>query len=481
MVTEQLDAKIARGREAARICATESPRYWTAGTESCADAPGSALTDRRSVPWLLQLPTMTNPGGAGPTDDEMANVDELDKDAQMPEKSTVNPVTAEGVSTVASAAVARSEVVAQQEHRAPIATFALLALLTVVFGVEHWVKLGGQSSGLLGVDIPTLIVIGGMHRALVLEQGEWYRLLTAALLHLDLLHLLFNALALALAGVLLESLLGRAWLLLLYFVGALGGSLMGLAINPVGVVSVGASGAIMGVLAAVFIVAMRFPAGPERSAIQGQSLRFLLPSLIPMATQRSGSHTDYAAHFGGALAGLAAGWVALRLWPKDQRQLRCGGTITLLAGAGAAAFLVGGSVVAANFRSQSEVQRILAADLLVKDEAIPKNTAAAKAEVEKWGMGHPRDPRVHLFRALKLLDEENFAAAEIELRAALVERTVLARMFPNGLLDTSLRTLLAQVLVHEGRQEEAKQVALPRCKSADGSIPELLRDLHVCE
>src|SRR5262249_20109629 len=151
-----------------------------------------------------------------------------------------------------------ADAVLPAKTRGPIATVALVALLAAVFVVEQLGKIGDKGSGPFGLDAPSLYALGGMNADAVVKKGEWYRLLTAALLHVDAFHLALNGLALGLAGWVLESLLGRAWFLGLFFLGALGGSLMGLAVNPPNMVSVGASGAVMGLLAAALVAAMRF-------------------------------------------------------------------------------------------------------------------------------------------------------------------------------------------------------------------------------
>ncbi|MBK6533087.1 MAG: rhomboid family intramembrane serine protease [Deltaproteobacteria bacterium] len=146
----------------------------------------------------------------------------------------------------------------------PALTYATIAALTALFGVE----LAARPAGAAGFspDITTLVSLGGLNRDLVTDGGEWWRLLTAACLHGSPIHLLMNGVALYMAGVVLEHLLGRAWLGALFVVGALGGSLMGLAINPDNLVSVGASGAIMGCSAAALVSAMRLPEGPAPAA-----------------------------------------------------------------------------------------------------------------------------------------------------------------------------------------------------------------------
>src|SRR6266567_1131298 len=181
-----------------------------------------------------------------------------------------------------------------EKARFPLVTCALLALLAAVFagelmyGIEPW-------TGLLKPGVRTLVALGGLYPNLVLQSGEWYRLLTAAFLHGDAVHLLLNGVA-------------------LYLIGAVGGSLLSLAINPATMISVGASGAIMCLLAAAYVCSFRFQAGGERMQIQMGLLQVLIPSLIPIAVSRTGGHIDFAAHIGGAVTGVAIGLAMLKTW-----------------------------------------------------------------------------------------------------------------------------------------------------------------------
>jgi rhomboid protease GluP len=320
-----------------------------------------------------------------------------------------------------------------------------------------------------------------MNADAVSKKGEWYRLLSAALLHADAVHLALNGLALGLAGWVLESLLGRAWFLGLFFLGALGGSLMGLAVNPANLVSVGASGAVMGLLAAALVAAMRFPPGPTRLQIQGQLLQFLIPSLIPLATTRHEGRIDFAAHFGGAVIGVIAGYALMKIWPRTEAAPRFRGLAMGLAAVAVLAF--GTSLYGANahYRDYAAEAAFSAADLLVEDSAIPQDVAEATTSVETWGKGHPRDPRVHLFRALRLADEKDDRGAEAELRAALAEREILDRAFPSKKLETGIRSVLCRLLLHQGRRDDARREASPICKADNGAIPAEFRDLGVCD
>jgi rhomboid protease GluP len=94
-----------------------------------------------------------------------------------------------------SAAEMQRPAAALPRHGLPLLTFALLALLAAVFAGE--IAYGvGPWTGLLAPDILTLIAMGGLYPRLVLESGEWYRVLTAPFLHGDAVHLLLNGVAL---------------------------------------------------------------------------------------------------------------------------------------------------------------------------------------------------------------------------------------------------------------------------------------------
>ncbi len=195
----------------------------------------------------------------------------------------------------------------------PVVTVSLLSVLLLAFLLEHVLNVGAVS-GLLAPDVQTLVALGGLMRASVLEGREGWRLLTAPLLHVDITHLVLNGTALAMAGLALESLVGRARTWNLFVTGALGGGALSLLLQKPDVVSVGASGAVMAMLAGLFVVARNLPSETERSQLRKSALRILVPSLLPLAIGSSGG-VDYAAHLGGALSGALVGLLYLRRSP----------------------------------------------------------------------------------------------------------------------------------------------------------------------
>ena len=357
--------------------------------------------------------------------------------------------------------------------RFPLVTCALLTLLATVFageiawGIDPW-------TGFFSPSVRTLVALGGLYPKLVLQSGEWYRILTAAFLHADAIHLLLNGVALYLAGAALETLIGRTWFIALFVIGAVGGSLLSLAINPATMVSVGASGAIMGLLAAAFVCSFRFPQGAERTQIQMSLLQVLIPSLIPIAMNRSGQQIDYAAHIGGALTGVAAGWLLLKTWRETSPAPRFGGFAAAVCLAGAAA------IVFAVVPLREHYGDFVLETFLIPNDQFPKTGTEGKSRSADLVARYPRDPRSRLLRASALIDDRDPTGAEQQLRAGLKEEEILKTKFPPD-LETRLRTMLAAVLLDKGEAAEAKAVARPICGSATGPMRETLTRFHLCE
>ena len=230
-----------------------------------------------------------------------------------------------------SAASDRASVPAAAGNKArPSFTYALLAVLALVYGCE---LVFGVVPGKAGApDVETLAVLGGTIADRIWQDGEWWRLFTAPLLHADPTHLAFNAFALWLSGALLEHLIGWRWFAAIFAASALGGTLASLAINTPNSVGVGASGGIVGLFAACIVASRHFPEGAVRTRLLIGALQVLIPSLLPIIVASNGLHIDYAAHFGGALAGGLASMLALRAWPDARAEPRFGRVAGMFAG-----------------------------------------------------------------------------------------------------------------------------------------------------
>lgn len=134
-------------------------------------------------------------------------------------------------------------------------------------------------------------------------QGEWYRILTVALVHSGLTHLGFNMWALYVLGTPIEYAFGRARLLTIFLISLIAGSLTSLALAAQNQVSVGASGAIFGLFGAFAVVGKRIGAD-VRSIVVLIGINFALDFILP--------NIDWHAHLGGLIGGALASIFVLR-------------------------------------------------------------------------------------------------------------------------------------------------------------------------
>lgn len=139
-----------------------------------------------------------------------------------------------------------------------------------------------------------LIVDYGMFGAAV-AAGEWWRLATAPFLHAGLWHVGLNMFALWILGSLVEPLLGRWRFVAVYLVSALAGAVASYAFGNPGVISVGASGAVFGLLGAT-IVALRTLNRDVSGVLVLLVINLVLGFVFP--------GIDWRAHLGGLLAGM---------------------------------------------------------------------------------------------------------------------------------------------------------------------------------
>lgn len=229
----------------------------------------------------------------------------------------------------------------------PWLTFVLLAVLVVIFILENVFVITPSVSST--PSLATLFALGALSSKAIMSGGQWYRLFTAPLLHASVAHIVGNGVALLMGGWLLERMVGRLWFFALFVISALGGSLMSLAVLSPNLISVGASGALMGLFAALCVSSFRLPSGtPARSRMQINSARVLVPSLLPVFSTSS-VHIDYGAHFGGALSGAVVAAFLLKFWPETERipQLRKVAAATSIAGT--LLFVAGACIVIANY------------------------------------------------------------------------------------------------------------------------------------
>jgi membrane associated rhomboid family serine protease len=179
-----------------------------------------------------------------------------------------------------------------------LVTKAMIAINVLVFLINL-----AQGSSLNQVS-GSLFEKGALYIPGGLDQGEWWRLITAAFLHGNLIHLGLNMFVLWIVGAPVEEAIGRGRFLALYLVSGLAGSTGALLLDP-NAITVGASGAIFGVLGAALVLER------QRSyVLGGQALGLIVVNLVLTFALSQSQHISIGGHLGG-LAGGALSMLAL--------------------------------------------------------------------------------------------------------------------------------------------------------------------------
>jgi membrane associated rhomboid family serine protease len=138
------------------------------------------------------------------------------------------------------------------------------------------------------------------------NNGQYYRLLTVALVHGGWVHLICNMLALFSIGTPIENFYGKNKYVFILLTSLIAGSLASYLLNPLNTYAVGASGMIFGLFGALAVTGKRMGANlKEASTLIAVNLA--IPFLIP--------GIDWKAHLGGLVGGSLA---ALAIKPKKR-------------------------------------------------------------------------------------------------------------------------------------------------------------------
>lgn len=228
-----------------------------------------------------------------------------------------------------------------------------------------------------------LFAWGANSATAVVRDGELWRLLTATVLHAGVLHLALNMWALWDAGRQVSRWYGNGQFLLIYGASALAGSALSLHFSSQQAVSVGASGAVFGVLGAlvagVYQHRHRVPKGVFSRLMTSQAVFVVI--MLGQGFAREG--IDNAAHVGGLLAGAAMAWLLVERVDtrasaahRRARQAMAAGGVAL-----AVAALVGTARPGVDhrelFRTQAALRTVLP-ELRAAEQALHEDAKAQK-------------------------------------------------------------------------------------------------------
>jgi len=172
----------------------------------------------------------------------------------------------------------------------PYVTWALVGANVLVYLIT--VAQGG------GINAPGgAVFVDGLLYGPAVANGDWWRLITAAFLHGNLVHIALNMLAVYWLGSTVETFLGHARYLAVYVVSGLAGSAGALLLTPTEP-TVGASGAIFGILGSLLVIEYF-----QTRQLAGQALTLIGINLLFTV---SVPNISIGGHLGGLVGGILA-------------------------------------------------------------------------------------------------------------------------------------------------------------------------------
>jgi membrane associated rhomboid family serine protease len=311
-------------------------------------------------------------------------------------------------------------------------------------------------------DAPLLRGFGALAGVRVWLDGEWWRVVTAGLLHGSWLHVGLNMLGLWTVGQWTEKAWGGWRQLVLFAVASVGGCLASLAWAEAPLV-VGASAGIFG-MAGALVVARAWGCDRVQQAVEPVSARTLgfwlafwlgIGALLPVFGI---SLLAQAGHIGGLVVGVAAGY-ALSLAP-ERRLLRVVLWSSVVAG------LLGLTIAAREPSGRPNYHAFMGSELLGRGEF-----EAAAGHFDRALEAAPEDPILANAVAYALAE----AAVDLERAETLVRRSLEAEPDSADYLDT-----LGWVLCQQGRIDEGRTALEAAKAAASREIPEIDEHLAAC-
>lgn len=196
----------------------------------------------------------------------------------------------------------------------PVVTYSLIGITVAIYLAQMAIGINAAAGDY------------GMWPVGIAVNGEWWRLVSAAFLHGSFLHIAFNMYVLFALGPTLERILGHGRYLALYLLAALGGGVASYAFSDLRTVSVGASGAIFGLMGALVVAGRRLKYDITQVLVLlgiNAAIGFLAPGV------------DWRAHLGGLVTGAAVAAIMVFAPARHRTAFQGGGVLGLLVVMGA--------------------------------------------------------------------------------------------------------------------------------------------------
>lgn len=187
------------------------------------------------------------------------------------------------------------------EMKKPVITYTIIFICVVLFAIMY--IFGGNSinlKNLFELGVKTLLEFGANNKIYVLS-GEYHRLFTSIFLHVGIIHLACNMYSLYVIGPQIESFYGKLKYIFIFCFSGIAGSILSLAFSNSNMVSVGASGAIFGLLGSICYFGYHYRVYLG-NVIKSQIIPIIILNLIIGFS----SSIDNFAHIGGLIGGIFA-------------------------------------------------------------------------------------------------------------------------------------------------------------------------------
>ena len=311
------------------------------------------------------------------------------------------------------------------------------------FGINLAVFAGMALSGIAMDPTPRQLIDWGANYGPLTLGGQEWRLLTSMFLHGGLFHIFFNMWCLWDLGSLCESLYGHTTFAAVYLVSGIGASLASVWWHPA-VPSVGASGAIFGIVGALIASYYLGEFTMPRFAVAGHLRSVLVFAGYALIFGAMSGRTDNAAHIGGLVTGLVSGALIARVAPERKPFRRIG--VLLFVGLmvfGCGAWL---------YRSRSYLVHASRGEQSLEEN----KPEQAIAEIQNSIRQRPDYVPAHFALAHAYFSQQRYAEAEAELKRVLALRPA----YEPALYE------LGVALLNQNKTQEAKH-AFEQCVALD--------------
>lgn len=191
-------------------------------------------------------------------------------------------------------------------NRNPSKKIPIITYIIIVLNIIAYIFTAYLSKNIADSNINVLVLLGAKVNSLI-SQGQYYRLITCMFLHGGIIHIALNMYALVAIGTLVEDIYGKTKYTIIYFISGLISSIFSFEFSQS--ISIGASGAIFGLLGASLVFGIKMKDRIHKDYI----INVLSVVVVNLIIGFSMPNVDNFGHIGGLIGGIIISYV---LFPR---------------------------------------------------------------------------------------------------------------------------------------------------------------------